>query len=268
MVPASRTRAKLLQRSHELRNAVAVATDGCALASAAWLQASLQTTPYWCLPSFASTANAFWPFDVALWRWTSVLSRTTSMTSALVEAIHSFPEARALVVVDLFGNTAGTDEAIATARQHGMVVIEDAAQAIGAHSTTGEPIGRRADVTTFSLYTTKNVFAGEGGVVVSPSKEIADRIRALSDHQTIEVDGRRLIGLNYRMNELGAALSLTQMPSLAEFVQCRHERAGQLADACAEAWTDTVRIPNEAAELEGFGVSAPRVSPVHRHGPR
>jgi dTDP-4-amino-4,6-dideoxygalactose transaminase len=200
--------------------------------------------------SFASTANAFLalgcrvvPIDVS--------AKSYNIDeSALVTTIRRYPEARALVVVDLFGNTEGTDGAISAARRHGLVIIEDAAQALGAHDAAGEPIGRRADVTTFSLYATKNVFGGEGGVVVSPTTEIADRVRALADHQAIEVDGRRLIGLNYRMNELGAALAVSQMPKLAAFVKCRRDRARQLADVCATAWQHDVLVPAEATRLD------------------
>ncbi|MGA2527529.1 MAG: aminotransferase class I/II-fold pyridoxal phosphate-dependent enzyme [Acidimicrobiales bacterium] len=207
--------------------------------------------------SFASTANAFLALGCRVVAVDISPDSYNIDDSALADAIRRYPQARALVVVDLFGNTAGTDEAIATARQHGLVVIEDAAQAVGAHDSVGEPIGRRADVTTFSLYATKNVFAGEGGVVVSPNTQITDRVRALADHQTIEVDGRRLIGLNYRMNELGAALALTQMPMLAEFTQRRRDRARQLADACIEAWPNSVTVPPEASRLDD------QISPRH-----
>jgi dTDP-4-amino-4,6-dideoxygalactose transaminase len=201
--------------------------------------------------SFASTANAFLSLGCKVVPVDVSAKSFNVDNNALNMAISRYPEARALVIVDLFGNTEGTDEAISTARQHGMVVIEDAAQALGVHDATGKPIGRRADVTTFSLYATKNVFAGEGGVVVSPSREITDRVRALADHQTVEVDGRRLIGLNYRMNELGAALAVSQMPKLAAYVQCRRDRAGHLADACAAAWHHNVVVPAEAAKLDG-----------------
>ena len=202
--------------------------------------------------SFASTANAFLSLGCKVVPVDVSAKSFNVDNNALNMAISRYPEARALVIVDLFGNTEGTDEAISTSAttRHGR---HRGAPRRPSASTdaTGKPIGRRADVTTFSLYATKNVFAGEGGVVVSPSREITDRVRALADHQTVEVDGRRLIGLNYRMNELGATLAVSQMPKLAAYVQCRRDRAGHLADACAAAWHHNVVVPAEAAKLDG-----------------
>ena len=86
--------------------------------------------------------------------------------------------------------------------------------------------------------------------MVSPSTEITDRVRALADHQTVDIGGRTLVGLNYRMNELGAALAVSQMPKLAAFVQLRRDRARQLADTCATAWQHDVLVPAEAARLD------------------
>ena len=173
--------------------------------------------------SFEATANAFLALGCSV-----VPVDVSPLTYNLAEeplhrVIHEHPEASVLVIVDLFGNTASTDSAIAMAREHGLLVVEDAAQAVGAYTAAGEPIGARADATTFSLYATKNVFAGEGGIVATPRADVAQHVRALANHRSIQLGDRRLFGLNYRMNEMGAALAATQMPKLSAYV-CRRRR--------------------------------------------
>ena len=206
--------------------------------------------------SFAATANAFLALGCQVVAVDVGLRSHNVDAGALGAALDAYPGARALVVVDLFGSTVGTDAAISLARRRGLAVIEDAAQAVGAHTEDGAPIGRRSDATTFSLYATKNVFAGEGGVVVSPHGDVARRVRSLSDHETVELNGRRLVGLNYRMNELGAALAVSQMPKLASFVRLRRERARRLADACRTSWQGRVAVPEEAWHADDL--DAPR----------
>ncbi len=199
--------------------------------------------------SFAATANAF----LALGCRVVPIDITTDTFnidgSTLAEALANYPDARALVVVDIFGNTAGTDAAIRVARDHDLVIIEDAAQAVGAHDASGAPIGTRADVTTFSLYATKTIFAGEGGVFVSPDETIANRVRRLINHESIELNARTIYGLNQHMGELGAALALSQLPSLSSRIKLRRYRAHRLAVACSKAWPDVVSVPSEALDL-------------------
>jgi dTDP-4-amino-4,6-dideoxygalactose transaminase len=155
--------------------------------------------------------------------------------------------AAALVVVDLYGSTRGTDEAIATARASGLMVVEDAAQALGAVDAAAEPVGRRADVTTFSLYATKNITAGEGGVVMSPDASRVAAARRLRNHGGLLTYQHETIGLNYRMPEMAAALARSQLGDLETWTTDRRGQAAELHRVCHEAWGEAATVPPEAA---------------------
>lgn len=117
--------------------------------------------------SFAATANAFLALGCRVVPVDITTDTFNIDGSTLAEALAKYPDPRALVVVDLFGNTAGTDAAIQMARERGLTTIEDAAQAVGAHDASGAPIGTRADVTTFSLYATKTIHGRRRSVHLS-----------------------------------------------------------------------------------------------------
>src|SRR5574341_1681967 len=92
------------------------------------------------------------------------------------------PRTRAIVPVHLYGHPAPMDRVVALARRHGLAVIEDAAQAVGA-AWAGRPVGGWGDAACLSFYPTKNLGAcGDGGMVVTARDDVANGIRRLRDH--------------------------------------------------------------------------------------
>jgi perosamine synthetase len=135
-------------------------------------------------------------------------------------------ETRAIVAVHLYGHPVDMDAIRAIARTHGLAVIEDAAEAVGA-TYRGEPAGSLGDVATFSFYGNKILTTGEGGMVVTNDAALARRIRQL--HGQGQDFERRywfpIVGFNYRMTNIEAAIGLAQLERAAWHVERRRENA-------------------------------------------
>ena len=116
------------------------------------------------------------------------------------------PRTRAIMPVHLYGQPADMEEIAALARAHNLVLIEDAAQAVGARYR-GRPAGSFGTA-CFSLYATKNVMAGEGGVVTTDDDEVADQLRLLRSHGSRVRYYHEQLGYNYRLTDLQAAIAL------------------------------------------------------------
>ena len=193
--------------------------------------------------TFAATANAFLSLGCAV-ECIDVDPVTFNMDPERLRTALYRP-ARAVVFVDLYGNTAGTDELIDLAHEGGALVVEDAAQAHGARDASGARAGSRArvDVTAFSLYATKNLAAGEGGLVTCDDHALADRLLELRSHGAAATYVHRRLGLNHRLTEVAAAMARAQLPDLDLSNRRRVENAHRLDTWCRDAWGDTVRLP-------------------------
>lgn len=136
---------------------------------------------------------------------------------ALEEALERKEDGRvaAIIPVHLYGRMAAMAEIVALARKHGVPVIEDAAQAIGA-KLEGKPAGAWGAIGCFSFYPTKNLGAmGEGGLVTSADPELLDRLRLLRVHGSRKRYEHETLGWNARMHELQAAILRAKLPHLA-----------------------------------------------------
>ena len=120
---------------------------------------------------------------------------------------------KAVIVVHLYGQPANMDEILEIARENGVYVIEDAAEAHGARYK-GKLVGSLGDVATFSFYANKTITTGEGGMVVTNDDELADKIRLLRDHGMRPRYWHVTVGFNYRMTGLQAALGLAQLDKI------------------------------------------------------
>jgi dTDP-4-amino-4,6-dideoxygalactose transaminase len=110
------------------------------------------------------------------------------------------PRTKAIVVVHLFGQPARMDEILAIAQRHGLFVIEDCAQAVGA-AYRGTPVGLLGDCGTFSFYPTKNLGAcGEGGAFVSRHEGLFETARTLRVHGSTRRYHHDMVGFNFRMD--------------------------------------------------------------------
>jgi perosamine synthetase len=155
--------------------------------------------------------------------------QTYCLSAATVAAAVS-PRTKAVLAVDLFGHPADYAGIREIAARHGLVVIEDAAQAAGA-SYRGRPAGTLGHVGIFSLNYHKTIHCGEGGVVVTDDDDLANRLRLIRNHGEAVVAGKgdlhldHLIGFNYRMTEIEAAIASEQLKKLEGLVRPRIEAA-------------------------------------------
>src|SRR5262249_21375992 len=142
---------------------------------------------------------------------------------------------RAIIAVDLFGHPAAWTELRAIAERRQIVLIEDAAQAPGA-KLDGRSAGTLGDIGVFSLNYHKTIHSGEGGVVVTNDPDLADRLRLIRNHGEAVVKAKgtddlvNLVGFNYRMTEIEAAIALEQLKKLERLVEPRIEAAAHLTD--------------------------------------
>lgn len=159
---------------------------------------------------------------------------TYCISRATIEQVLS-PRTRAIVVVDLFGHPADIDPIMELATEHGLLVIEDAAQAPGG-LYHGRWAGTLGHIGVFSLNYHKTIHSGEGGIVVTDDDELAERVRLVRNHgeAVVKDKGRHdladLIGFNYRLPEIEAAIAAEQLAKLETLTQGRIERAGFLRD--------------------------------------
>jgi perosamine synthetase len=146
------------------------------------------------------------------------------------------PCTKAVVVVDIFGHPAEMDAIMALAAEHGLVVIEDAAQAPGARMGD-RYAGTLGHMGVFSLNYHKHIHSGEGALVVTNDPKFAERLQLIRNHAEVvlqkkggEPDLVNMLGFNYRMTELEAAIGSEQLKKLDGLLQTRIERADQLTE--------------------------------------
>ncbi|MDW8403572.1 DegT/DnrJ/EryC1/StrS family aminotransferase [Chloroflexus sp.] len=135
---------------------------------------------------------------------------------------------RAIMPVHLYGQPADMAPIMALAQRHHLVVIEDAAQAIGA-TYRGQPVGSFG-IGCFSLYATKNVTSGEGGMITTNDPAIADRLRLLRNHGSRVRYYHELLGYNFRMTDLQAAIGRAQLAKCERFTNQRIANAAFLSE--------------------------------------
>lgn len=162
------------------------------------------------------------------------------------------PRTRALIAVHTFGRPAEMAALGNIARRHGLKVIEDACEALGAE-IGGKRVGTFGDAAVFAFYPNKQITTGEGGMVVTQDPEGARRVRALRNH------GRygeawlehAELGYNYRLSEIQAALGVAQMQRVDEILARREAVARRYCELLAG--NAAVRLP--AVEVPGQRLS-------------
>jgi dTDP-4-amino-4,6-dideoxygalactose transaminase len=188
---------------------------------------------------------------------------------------------RAILVVHLYGLPADLPVFERLCAANGLVLLEDAAQAHGA-SVAGRPVGSRSTA-AFSFFATKNITTFEGGMVLTQDAEVASRARMLRNHGRDGGLEHRVVGGNFRMTELAAAIGLVQLARLEEITRRRNENARYLNDALRGVVTPrvppdrehvfhqyTVRVPRnrdhvlDALNERGIEARAYYRRPIHR----
>jgi perosamine synthetase len=187
--------------------------------------------------TFAATGNS-----VALTGATPVFAdielETYSLDPASVEAAVT-PRTKAIMPVHLYGHPARVRELRALAERHGLMLFEDAAQAHGA-SLGGSPVGTFGTFAMFSLYPTKNMTSGEGGMVVVENEELARAVRLLRNQGMERQYANEVIGFNARMTDIHAAIGRVQLTKLAAWTAQRQANAARFDRELAGVVTPVV----------------------------
>jgi dTDP-4-amino-4,6-dideoxygalactose transaminase len=153
------------------------------------------------------------------------------------------PRTKAIMPVHLYGYVCEMDAIMDIAARHNLTVIEDAAQAVGA-TYKGKTAGSFG-TGCFSLYATKNVMSGEGGMITTDDDELAQKCRMIRNHGMQRRYYHDMLGYNFRMSDLYAAIGLAQMDRLEGFTARRREIA-----ACYNERIESVITP---AVKDGYG---------------
>ena len=150
------------------------------------------------------------------------------------------PRTRAIIPVHLFGHPADMDEIMAVAKKHNLKIIEDCAQAPGAIYKS-RLVGTIGDCGVFSFQETKNIMTGEGGMLITDDERIAEIARMVRNHGEVILESQTqrtyrsdILGWNYRMTEMEAALGIVQFSKMDELNRRRIELADYLAKKLAD----------------------------------
>lgn len=227
-----------------VKYAVAVNTGTAAL-HAAVLAAGVQQGDEVILPSFTFVATA----EAVVMAggkpvFADIDPETYNISPADVEKKIT-KKTKAILPVDLYGFSADIAPIREIAEAHGLKIVEDAAQAHGA-TYNGRPAGVFSDAACWSLYASKNMTTGEGGVVTTDNAEMAETLRLLRNHGEKTKYTSLMLGYNYRMSEIQAAIGLVQLEKLPSFVAKRRENARRLTELLAQ--TDRLKLPTETDE--------------------
>ncbi len=131
---------------------------------------------------------------------------------------------RAIAPVHLFGNPANVDAIQALAAEYGLRIIWDAAQAHGARFR-GRDVGSLDDVVCYSFYPTKNMTTGEGGMITTNDEALYEKMRLLRSHGDAARYHHVMLGFNYRLTDVMAAIGVRQLEKLDEWVARRRRNA-------------------------------------------
>ncbi|TCK65412.1 DegT/DnrJ/EryC1/StrS family aminotransferase [Curtobacterium sp. PhB136] len=190
---------------------------------------------------------------------------------------------RAVVPVHLYGHPADMDELVDVARSHDLLVLEDAAQAHGAR-WSGARVGTLGDAAAFSLYPTKNMTSGEGGMVATPSPGVERTVRLLRNQGMATRYENEIVGFNARMSDVHAAIGRAQLRKVLGWTAQRVANAAYLTGELRGVTLPTVhplaehvfhqyvvRVPDDrdgfvaALDAEyGIGAGVYYPTPVHR----
>ncbi len=142
-------------------------------------------------------------------------------------------DVKAIIGIHLYGFPFEVNDIREIAEKNDTVLIEDAAQAIGAEYR-GRKVGQLGEIGCFSFFATKNLAIGEGGMITTNNEEIASKCRVLRSHGSVSKNIHTYLGYNYRMNELSAAIGRLQLNKIEKINSARIKNAKILNDVLAD----------------------------------
>jgi perosamine synthetase len=225
------------------KHAIAVNTGTAAL-HAAIMATGIKMGDEVILPSFTFVATAE---AVVLAGGTPVFADIDPLTFSLSEetirkAITK--KTKAIVPVDLYGLPVDMKLIKEIADKQNLAVVEDCAQSHGA-KVDGKPAGSLADLACWSLYAAKNIGTGEGGVVTTDNDDLAEKVRMIRTHGEKIKYQSLMLGTNYRMTEIQAAIGIVQLRRLPDFLDKRTRNAQRLTKNLEK--NEKIKLPPKLA---------------------
>ena len=157
---------------------------------------------------------------------------------------------KAIIPVHMLGNPCNMDRIMEIARKHNLWVLEDSCQAAGA-SYKGKKVGTIGDMGAFSLNIFKTINSGDGGLVITNNEKLYETAFGAHDqgHKPnrfgVEVGARSVLGLNFRMNEITAAVGLAQLNKLDRIISVLREKRSKLKNLISDAGGFKFRVLND-----------------------
>jgi len=180
------------------------------------------TTPF----SFIASANCIL-FELAKPVFVDIKSDTFNIDPELIERLIT-PKTKAILAVDVFSHPADWDTLKKIAKKHKLFLIEDSAEALGSEYQ-GRRCGSFGDAAIFAFYPNKQITTGEGGVVLTNNKKIAELCQSMANQGRKIENGKWLehvrLGYNYRLNEMSCAMGIAQMKRIKEILAKRKKVA-------------------------------------------
>ena len=209
------------------------------------------TSPF----SFVASANCF-VLEGATPVFADIDPRTLNLDPRAVEAAIT-ERTKAIVAVDIFGYPCELDELRALAERHGLALIDDACEALGA-LYKGAPVGSHGTSAVFAFYPNKQIATGEGGIVTTHSEEEANLLRSLRNQGRSYEGGRWFyhpyLGFNYRWTDLQAAVGLGQLEKLDEILALRRRAAERYTELFAGVDGVETPVPDDADHIRSWFV--------------
>jgi perosamine synthetase len=184
------------------------------------------TSPY----SFVASANCA-IYEGATPVFADIDPVTLNLDPAAVEAAIT-PRTKAIVAVDIFGYPCELDELLAICERHGVALVEDSCEALGAEYK-GRPLGSHGHLATWAFYPNKQITTGEGGAVTTASEEQYELLVSLRNQGRLDSGGwlqHGRLGFNYRLDDISAALGIGQLERLDSILEARRAVAARYTE--------------------------------------
>jgi perosamine synthetase len=216
------------------------------------------TSPF----SFAASANCFL-FEGATPVFADIDAQTLNLDPAAVEAAIT-ERTKAIVAVDIFGYPCELDELRTICRRHGLALIDDSCEALGAEYK-GRPLGSHGPACVFAFYPNKQVATGEGGVVTTHDEEVYKLIVSLRnqgrDYDTGAWFDHVRLGFNYRWTDVQAAIGIAQLEKLDRMLALRAEAAARYGELLAGVEGVQTLLADDDEHRRSWFVYTVRVEP-------